>query len=406
MRASTPQDDQADVRTRADPIEIARRLIACRSVTPADDGALPYLRDLLNAAGFTAEIVSFGAPGLPTIDNLYARVGTEAPHIAFAGHTDVVPVGDSGKWRFDPFSGEIADGMIWGRGACDMKGGVAAAIAAALRVVANGAPAGSISFLITGDEEGPAVNGTVKLLQWARAKGEVFDHCIVGEPTSRETLGDTMKNGRRGSLTGRLALNGKQGHVAYPHLARNPIRGLAPILTALQTPALDAGTPSFEASNLEITTIDVGNPATNVIPGELRIVFNIRFNDLWSPESLSAEIEGRIARVTNGAGYELKFDSTNALAFLTPSGPFTEILSEAVADNCGRRPILSTGGGTSDARFITAACPVVELGLVGQTMHGVDERVPIADIERLTRIYERVLELYFPAFAEAGPART
>jgi succinyl-diaminopimelate desuccinylase len=400
MQATAPRQGDADARIPPGPIDIARRLIACRSVTPADDGALPYLRDLLSAAGFAAEIVSFAAPGLPTIDNLYARIGTRAPHIVFAGHTDVAPVGDAGKWRFDPFSGEIADGMIWGRGACDMKGGVAAAIAAALRTVARGAPAGSISFLITGDEEGPAVNGTAKLLQWARSRGEVFDHCIVGEPTSRENLGDMIKNGRRGSLTGRLTLSGKQGHVAYPHLARNPIRALAPILTALQTPALDAGTPAFEASNLEVTTIDVGNNATNVIPGELRIVFNIRFNDLWSPESLSAEIEGRIARVTNGAGYELKFDSTNALAFLTPSGPFTELLSEAVGEICGRRPILSTGGGTSDARFIKTACPVVELGLVGQTMHGVDERVAVEDIETLTRVYERVLELYFPAFAQ------
>ena len=380
-------------------IEIARKLIARRSVTPADDGALPYLRDLLEAAGFAAEIVSFAEPGMATIDNLYARIGAEAPHIAFAGHTDVVPTGDAGQWRFDPFSGEIADGMIWGRGACDMKGGLAAAVAAALRFVARGEPKGSISFLITGDEEGPAVNGTVKLLEWARAKGERFDHCILGEPTSREALGDMMKNGRRGSLTGRLTLIGKQGHVAYPHLARNPIRALAPILAALQAPALDAGTPSFDASNLEVVSIDVGNSATNVIPGALRLVFNIRFNDLWSPESLRGEIEKRIAGAANGASYDLKFDSTNAVAFLTPSGPFTALLSDAVHDIAGRRPVLSTSGGTSDARFISAACPVVELGLVGQTMHGVDERAPVEDIETLARIYERALTLYFPAFA-------
>jgi succinyl-diaminopimelate desuccinylase len=382
-------------------VEIAQRLIARRSVTPADDGALPYLHDLLAAAGFSAQIVSFSEPGKATIDNLYARIGAQAPHIVFAGHTDVVPPGDPDKWRFDPFSGEIADGMIWGRGACDMKGGVAASVAAALRTVARGGLKGSISFLITGDEEGPAINGTVKLLEWARAKGERFDHCILGEPTSREKLGDMMKNGRRGSLTGRLTLLGKQGHVAYPHLARNPARALAPVLAALQAPALDAGTPSFEASNLEVTTIDVGNIATNVIPGELHFVFNVRFNDLWSPESLSAEIEGRIARVTNGVGYELKFDSTNAMAFLTPSGPFTELLSDAVQDIVGRRPVLSTSGGTSDARFIKSACPVVELGLVGQTMHGVDERASVEDIEMLSQIYERALVLYFPAFAGA-----
>ncbi|WP_158818998.1 succinyl-diaminopimelate desuccinylase [Methylocapsa sp. S129] len=382
-----------------DAVEIARRLIARRSVTPADDGALPYLRGLLEAAGFAAEIVSFAEPGMATIDNLYARIGAESPHIVFAGHTDVVPTGDPNKWRFDPFSGEVAEGMVWGRGACDMKGGLAAAVAAALRVVDGGGLKGSISFLVTGDEEGPAVNGTVKLLEWARAKGELFDHCILGEPTSREKLGDMMKNGRRGSLTGRLTLLGKQGHVAYPHLARNPIRALAPILACLQAPALDAGTSSFEASNLEIISVDVGNGATNVIPGEVRLVFNVRFNDLWSPESLSGEIEKRIEGAAHGASYDLKFDSTNAVAFLTPSGAFTTLLSDAVEDIVGRRPVLSTSGGTSDARFIKTACPVVELGLVGQTMHGVDERASIEDIEMLARVYERALTLYFPAFA-------
>jgi succinyl-diaminopimelate desuccinylase len=380
-------------------VEIAGRLIACRSVTPADDGALPYLRGLLAGAGFAAEIVSFAEPGAPAVDNLYARIGTRPPHIVFAGHTDVVPPGDPAKWRFDPFSGTIAEGMIWGRGACDMKGGLAAAAAAALRALARGGIEGSISFLITGDEEGPAVNGTVKLLAWARAKGERFDHCILGEPTGRAALGDTMKNGRRGSLTGRLTLTGEQGHVAYPHLANNPIRALTPVLTALHTPPLDAGTPSFEPSNLEVVSIDVGNEATNVIPGALRLVFNVRFNDLWSPQSLSAEIERRIAGAAVGARWELKFDPTNAVAFLTPDGPFTALLGDAVHDITGRRPSLSTSGGTSDARFIKAACPVVELGLVGQTMHGVDERAPIEDIETLARIYERALELYFPAFA-------
>jgi succinyl-diaminopimelate desuccinylase len=380
-------------------VEITQRLIACRSVTPADGGALPYLRELLAAAGFNAEIVSFEEPGSATVDNLYARIGARAPYIAFAGHTDVVPPGDSAKWRFDPFSGQIADGMIWGRGASDMKGGVAAAVAAALRLVARGDLRGSIGFLITGDEEGPAVNGTVKLLKWARAKGERFDHCIVGEPSSREKLGDMMKNGRRGSLTGRLALIGKQGHVAYPHLASNPLRALAPVLAALQAPALDAGTPFFDASNLEVVSVDVGNGATNVIPGEVRVVFNIRFNDLWSPDSLRAEIEKRIAPAANGAVCDLKFDPTNAVAFLTPSGPFTTLLSDAVYEVAGRRPVLSTSGGTSDARFIKSACPVVELGLVGDTMHGVDERVPVDDIEMLSRIYERAFALYFTAFA-------
>jgi succinyl-diaminopimelate desuccinylase len=380
-------------------LDIARALIACPSVTPVEGGALRYLRDLLVKAGFRGEIVSFEEPGADRVDNLYARIGSGAPHLVFAGHTDVVPPGDVSKWRFDPFSGEIADGMIWGRGAADMKGGVAACVAAALRyVLRGGVPKGSIGFLITGDEEGPAINGTAKLIQWALAKGERFDHCILGEPTSREKLGDTMKHGRRGSLTGRLMLIGKQGHVAYPHLADNPLRALAPILEALSAPPLDFGTSSFEASNLEPTSVDVGNNASNVIPGEARIVFNIRFNDIWTPETLRAEIEKRVARAAGRTKYKLGFDPTNAVAFLTASGAFTELVAEAVHDVVGRRPVLSTSGGTSDARFIKDACPVVELGLVGDTMHAVDERAPIADIEALSRIFERAIERYFATF--------
>ena len=382
-------------------LDIARALIAFPSVTPADAGALPYMRDLLVEGGFAAEIVSFSAPGMPTIDNLFARCGAEAPNFVFAGHTDVVPPGDAGKWRFDPFAGAIADGQIWGRGAVDMKGGLAAALAAALRFVARGAFRGSISFLVTGDEEGAAVNGTVKLLDWARARGERFDHCVLGEPTSAAALGDTIKNGRRGSLTGRLTISGTQGHVAYPHLADNPIRALAPILTALQMPALDGGTPDFDASNLEIVSVDVGNPATNVIPGEVRLVFNIRFNDLWTPQTLGAEIERRVASAAGGACVALSFDPTNAVAFLTARGAFTDLVARAIEDTTGRRPELSTKGGTSDARFIKNACPVVEIGLVGATMHGVDERVGVDDLEALSRVYEHTLELYFPAFGSA-----
>lgn len=231
-----------------------------------------------------------------------------------------------------------------------------------------------------------------------RARGERFDHCLLGEPTSVAALGDTIKNGRRGSLTGRLTIAGVQGHVAYPHLADNPIRALAPILTALQTPPLDQGTPDFDASNLEIVTVDVGNPATNVIPGEVRLVFNIRFNDLWTPQTLAAEIERRVAAAA-GARATLRFDPTNAVAFLTARGAFTDLMAKAIEDVTGRRPTLSTKGGTSDARFIKNACPVVEIGLVGATMHGVDERVPVEDVEALSRVYERALELYFPAFA-------
>jgi succinyl-diaminopimelate desuccinylase len=377
-------------------VEITRRLIACRSVTPADGGALGYLSGLLAHAGFACEIVSFSEPGTPDIANLYARLGRGAANIAFAGHTDVVPTGDVAQWRFDPFSGEVADSFVWGRGACDMKSGVAASVAAALSFVQRRSFNGSISFLITGDEEGPAVNGTVKLLEWAQARGERFDHCILGEPTSRAQLGDTMKNGRRGSLTGRLRLIGKQGHVAYPQLADNPLRILAPVVAALLE-TLDTGTADFDASNLEIVSVDVGNAASNVIPGEARLVFNVRFNDLWSPQTLAAEIEMRIGAVVGARRFELRFDPCNAVAFLTPRGPFTDMLSDAVEAIAGRRPVLSTSGGTSDARFIKNYCPVVELGLVCQTMHATDERASIADIEALQRIYERALELYFKA---------
>jgi succinyl-diaminopimelate desuccinylase len=378
-------------------LEIARALIACPSVTPAEAGTLRYLKRVLDEAGFSSEIVTFASPGAPAIDNLYARFGSAAPNFVFAGHTDVVPPGEASQWRFPPFAGVVSEGRLWGRGAADMKGGLAAAVAAALNFVAGGPPKGSISFLITGDEEGPATDGTVKLLQWALAKGERFDHCILGEPTSVAALGDTIKNGRRGSLTGRLRLIGKQGHVAYPHLAENPIRALAPILDALQSPPLDAGTPDFDASNLEIVSIDVGNRATNVIPAEVRLVFNTRFNDVWTPATLRAEIERRVATAAGGARYELVFDVVNAVAFLTPRGAFTALVARAIADVTGRTPGLSTSGGTSDARFIKEACPVVEVGLVGASMHGVDENVAVDDVEALSRIYERTLSLYFGA---------
>jgi len=376
-------------------LEIARALIAFPSVTPVDAGALHYLKRVLDEAGFSSEIVAFSSPGAPTIENLYARFGSVAPNFVFAGHTDVVPPGEASQWRFDPFAGVVADGRLWGRGAADMKGGVGAAVAAALRFVAGGRLKGSISFLITGDEEGPATDGTVKLLQWALAKGERFDHCVLGEPTSVAALGDTIKNGRRGSLTGRLRLIGKQGHVAYPHLAENPIRALAPILSALQSPPLDSGTTDFDASNLEIVSIDVGNRAANVIPSEVHLVFNVRFNDVWTPASLTVEIERRVAAAAEGVRYELALDATNAVAFLTPRGAFTDLVARAIADVTGRRPVLSTSGGTSDARFIKDACPVVEVGLVGASIHAVDENVAVEDVAALSRIYERTLSLYF-----------
>ena len=376
-------------------LEIAQALIRFPSVTPTDGGALAYLRDLLGNAGFVAELVSFEAPGTPAVLNLYARFGAGKPNLAFAGHTDVVPPGDKALWRFDPFSGEIADDELWGRGACDMKGGVAAAVAAALRFIARGAFDGSISFLITGDEEGPAVNGTVKLVDWALAKGETFDHCILGESTSVKTVADTMKHGRRGSLNGRVTIRGRQGHAAYPHIADNPIRALAPILRALLAPPLDSGNADFEPTNLEVVSVDVGNPAFNVIPGEVRLKFNIRFNDLWTLDSLSAEIERRVAAADGAKRVTVTFEPSNAVAFLTKPGPFTDLVAEAVSDVTGRKPTLSTGGGTSDARFIKNACPVVELGLVNATIHAVNERVALGDLEALSRIYERALELYF-----------
>ncbi|HEX9170870.1 MAG TPA: succinyl-diaminopimelate desuccinylase [Roseiarcus sp.] len=380
-------------------LEIARALIRCRSVTPEDGGALPYLRDLLAQGGFAAELATFETPGTPAILNLHARFGTGRPNLAFAGHTDVVPSGDVQRWRFDPFAAEVADGLLWGRGACDMKGGVAAAAAAALRFIAKGPFSGSISFLITGDEEGPAINGTVKLLDWALAKGERFDHCIVGEPTCVSALGDTIKHGRRGSLNGRLAIHGRQGHVAYPRIAENPIRTLAPVLMALISPPLDQGNADFEPSNLEVTSVDVGNLAPNVIPGEVRLLFNVRFNDLWTPESLTAEIARRVAAAAGGAHTTLAFEPTNAVAFLTKPGPFTDLVAAAVTDVTGRRPELSTGGGTSDARFIKNVCPVVELGLVNATIHAIDERIALDDLEALSGIYERVFERYFAEFA-------
>ena len=379
-------------------LEIAQALIRCPSVTPADGGALPYLRDLLGNAGFAAELVSFEAPRTPAVLNLYARFGDGAPNLAFAGHTDVVPPGDKALWRFDPFAGEIADGELWGRGACDMKGGVAAAVAAASRFIAKGAFAGSISFLLTGDEEGPAVNGTVKLLDWALAKGETFDHCILGESTSVDAVADTMKHGRRGSLNGRVTIRGRQGHAAYPHIADNPIRALAPILTALLSPPLDQGNADFEPTNLEVVSVDVGNPAFNVIPGEARLRFNVRFNDLWTLDSLSAEIERRVAAADAAKRVTVTFEPSNAVAFLTKPGPFTDLVAQAVRDVTGRKPALSTGGGTSDARFIRHACPVVELGLVNATIHAIDERVAVDDLEALSRIYARALELYFSGF--------
>jgi succinyl-diaminopimelate desuccinylase len=377
-------------------VELCQALIRCPSVTPADAGALGLIETLLSEAGFETHRVSFSQDGYPDTPNLYARIGTVAPCLLFAGHTDVVPPGDAAAWRFDPFSAEIAEGMIWGRGATDMKGGVAASLAAVLAHLRGpGLTRGSIAFLITGDEEGPAVNGTVKLLEWAKARGERFDHCILGEPTNPDALGDMIKIGRRGSLSGRLTVHGKQGHVGYPQLADNPVHHLLRLCDGLLARPLDAGTAHFDPSNLEITSVDTGNKAVNVIPAEARAAFNIRFNDLWTPQSLEAELRARLAAVAGVARYTLTMEPTNALAFLTEPGPFVEMVSQAIATETGRQPALSTTGGTSDARFIKSHCPVVEFGLVGKTMHAVDERIAVSDLEALTAIYTRVLAQYF-----------
>jgi succinyl-diaminopimelate desuccinylase len=381
----------------ADPVALTQALVRCPSVTPQEGGALALLDSVLSAEGYRVERPVFSADGMPDVENLYARIGAEAPVLVIAGHTDVVPVGDAGSWTHDPFGAEIVDGALYGRGACDMKGGLAAMIAAAIRFRRETPDApGSIAVLVTGDEEGPAVNGTVKLLDWAKGRGERFDHCLLGEPTNPATMSDMIKVGRRGSLTGRLTVHGKQGHVGYPHLADNPIRGMVRLLGALDSSPLDAGTAYFDPSNLEVTTLDVGNPATNVVPAQAKAVFNIRFNDVWTPDTLAAEIDRRLREAAgNTVRYELAFEPTNAVAFLTQPGPFVAMVADAVEVETGKRPALSTTGGTSDARFIKSFCPVVEYGVVGQTMHQVDERVAVADLATLERITHRLLTAYF-----------
>jgi succinyl-diaminopimelate desuccinylase len=386
-----------------DPVALTQALVRCASVTPAEGGALALLDALLSAEGFSVERPVFSEPGMPDIENLYARIGSERPVFVIAGHTDVVPPGDLAAWTHDPFAADIVDGTLYGRGACDMKGGLAAMVCAAIRYRRDNPDApGSIAFLVTGDEEGPAVNGTVKLLAWADQRGERFDHCLLGEPTNPAAMSDMIKIGRRGSLTGKLTVRGVQGHVGYPHLAQNPIRGMVRLLAALDATSLDAGTEHFDPSNLEVTTLDVGNPATNVIPAQAEAVFNIRFNDLWTPETLAAEIERRLREAAgNTVRYEISFEPTNAVAFLTQPGPFVAMAADAVEAETGKRPALSTTGGTSDARFIKNYCPVVEYGVVGQSMHQIDERVATADLVTLERITHRLLASYFAAAQQA-----
>jgi len=390
----------------SDPVENLRTLIRCPSVTPAEGGALDALEAMLKPLGFSIERPVFAQDGTPDIENLYARLGTQGPHLMFAGHTDVVPVGDEAAWSHPPFSAEIESGMMYGRGAVDMKGGIACFAAAVARhIEKNGPPKGSVSFLITGDEEGPAINGTIKLLKWAAERGEMWDACVLGEPTNPDAMGDMVKIGRRGSVSGTVTVSGVQGHAAYPHLADNPLRGIVQVAEALLDPPLDDGTDDFQPTNLEITTIDTGNRATNVIPAKATLAFNIRFNDHWTADSLKAEIEARVAKAA--AATHLRPGKSAALradvawptpvspVFLTRDETLVETVGNAVEAVTGRTPELSTSGGTSDARFIKDYCPVVEFGLVGKTMHMVDECVAVEDLETLTAVYERIIADWF-----------
>lgn len=383
--------------------DAASRLVALirkPSVTPDAGLALDLVEGWLAARGFRCERLEFSEPGTVPVDNLFARFGTGAPHLCFAGHLDVVPTGPEDDWSVPPFAGETVEGAIVGRGSEDMKGGVVAFITAAFTYLGeNPEFDGSISMLLTGDEEGPGVNGTVKVLEWMAANAQVPDHCLVGEPTGIAQVGDTAKIGRRGSLNGLLSVTGRQGHVAYPDRADNPVPGLLALADALLKP-LDDGTAHFEPSRLEITSIDTGNDATNVIPGGISAKFNCRFNEKWTAASLEAELRRRLERAggTLSVNWQLEAVS-NAESFLTEPGAFTELVADAVKQATGLTPALTTGGGTSDARFVTRHCPVVEFGLVGRTMHQVDEKVPVDELEVLVSAYGAILERYFDAGA-------
>ncbi len=391
MRRPLPSVDPRD------PVGLAAALIRCPSVTPEDRGSLDLLHTVLEGLGFAVTRLPFSSAG-PVVDNLYARWGRGAPHFCFAGHTDVVPVGDRAAWTADPFGAAIANGHVYGRGATDMKGAIAAFVAAAAGFIAaqgTGFP-GSVSLLITGDEEGPALDGTVKVIDWLARKDECPDHCVVGEPTSRSRLGDMIKIGRRGSLTGRLTVRGTQGHVAYPHLADNPIPNLIAMLARLNEEVLDDGTEAFEPSNLEITTVDVGNTAANVIPAEARATFNVRFNDMHTGRTLESRLRLALDSVAARVAASYTLDvAVSGEAFLTEPGQFVDIAVAAITRVTGIGPELSTSGGTSDARFIKDICPVIEFGLPGLTMHKVDERVAVSDLTRLAEIYRAMLDGYF-----------
>lgn len=372
-----------------DAVDLARALVRCPSVTPEEGGALGLLEDLLGKAGFACHRIERGG-----VQNLYARWGSEAPVFGFGGHTDVVPVGEG--WSVDPFAGEIRDGQLWGRGAADMKSGVAAFAAAAIAEIRETPPPGSIALLITGDEEGAATDGTAAILDWMDARGERLDFCLVGEPTSVDRLGDTVKIGRRGSMTGTLTVFGRAGHTAYPDRAINPLPALARACLRLAETPLDLGSTHFQASTLALATIDTGNTASNVIPGQARAVFNIRFNDNHTADSLRVWADQQIEEALHGTGCtaDLLWQISGE-SFVTPPGPISDIVVDAITDRLLERPALTTGGGTSDARFIKDHCPVLEFGLVGDTMHQADERVPVEDIRRLSEVYRDILRRFF-----------
>ncbi|HEX3523997.1 MAG TPA: succinyl-diaminopimelate desuccinylase [Stellaceae bacterium] len=383
--------------TALDPAELAAALIRRPSVTPQDEGALDLVAAALEKLGFDCHRLVFG-----NINNLYARRGDGRPNLCFAGHTDVVPTGTAEAWSFDPFSGSLRDGVLCGRGAVDMKGAIAAFIAAAGRYLEERRQnlAGSISLLLTGDEEGDAVNGTRKVLGWLEERGETIDACLVGEPTSAQQLGDMIKIGRRGSMTGRLTVHGVQGHTAYPHLADNAAHRLVAMLHLLTTAEFDRGSEHFQPSTLQVSTIDVGNQATNVIPAAAQAVFNIRFNDCWTSEKLERWLRQRLDEA--GGRYALDI-SVSGEAFVVAPGMLSDCLVEAIQRVTGRTPELSTTGGTSDARFIRAHCPVAEFGLVGLTMHKADERVELSDLAALTEIYHTFLGLFFERSVSREP---
>lgn len=377
-----------------DPVQFTADLIRCPSITPSEGGALDLLQRVLEDIGFTCHRLPFSDVDTPDVDNLYARYGSAAPNFCFAGHTDVVPTGPVDDWSVDPFSAEIKDDVLIGRGAADMKGAIAAFAAAAQRFIDGGAFAGSISFLITGDEEGPAINGTRKMLDWLDENGEKLDICVVGEPSNPTELGEMIKIGRRGSMNMILTVNGTQGHVAYPHLADNAAHRLVAMLDALTATPLDEGNAHFQASSLQITSIDIGNPTENVIPGSAEARFNIRFNDMHTSATLESWIREKLDGVADGTDYDLKI-RVSGESFVFEPGELSNLISDAAEKVVGRRPELSTTGGTSDARFIKNHCPVAEFGLISQTMHKVDERTKVEDINKLSEIYFAMLEAYF-----------